>query len=134
MTTTRDLLLKSLAELTAKGPSHISITALSKIAKISRSSIYKYYPDIVIKVRGGASEFSLSNIEKISLKLYILKKQLKEQRVLVGMLTNVCSEQLVEIIELNAKYLDALESKNLQITFLESALAKSKKVVLKTVK
>ena len=134
MNTTRDFLLKTLSELSTQGSGNVSITELSKKARISRSSIYKYYPDIVIKARGEVNKTSLSNLEKISLKLVILKKQLVEQKALVAMLTKVCSDQLVEIIEIQAKYTDALESKNLQITYLESALIKSKKFVLKTVK
>lgn len=134
MNTTRDFLLKTLSELSTQGSGNVSITELSKKARISRSSLYKYYPDIVIKARGEVNKTSLSNLEKISLKLVILKKQLVEQKALVAMLTKVCSDQLVEIIEIQAKYTDALESKNLQITYLESALIKSKKVVLKTVK
>jgi AcrR family transcriptional regulator len=129
----REFLLVTLENISDRGRIPVSVTALAKAAKISRSTIYKYYPDIIAKMKGGR-EYSYGLIEDNGLKVAILKKQLKELQCLVGVLTKVCSVQMIEIIEQKAKYNEELESKHIQLAHLESALAKTRKPVLKTVK
>ncbi|PZX01979.1 hypothetical protein DFS28_101329 [Pseudomonas sp. 478] len=134
MNDTRVKIQTSLEVLLKSDTSQLSVTALAIMSGVSRSSLYKYYPDIVTKLKAVQSRGGIPTIELQGLKVSILKKKLEDQKKLVAALARVCSEQLIEISELIAKSRDDNELRDLKIAFLESQLAKTTKPILKTVK
>ncbi|WP_395601644.1 TetR/AcrR family transcriptional regulator [Pseudomonas sp. A1230] len=133
MSNTRAKIINTLSNL-FKSNTQVSVTLLASESGVSRSSLYKYYPDIIAKLKADHDRKEIPTIELQGLKLSILRQKLEEQRDLVTALTRICSEQMIEISELNARLHDEKESKDLKIAFLESQLAKGNKPKLKTVK
>ncbi|ONH39096.1 hypothetical protein BLL38_21280 [Pseudomonas gessardii] len=130
---TRAKIINTLSNL-FKSNTQVSVTLLASESGVSRSSLYKYYPDIIAKLKADHDRKEIPPIELQGLKLSILRQKLEEQRDLVTALTRICSEQMIEISELNARLHDEKESKDLKIAFLQSQLAKGNKPKLKTVK
>ncbi|CAM3273712.1 hypothetical protein SAMN04490207_3875 [Pseudomonas gessardii] len=133
MSNTRAKIINTLSNL-FKSNTQVSVTLLASESGVSRSSLYKYYPDIIAKLKADHDRKEIPPIELQGLKLSILRQKLEEQRDLVTALTRICSEQMIEISELNARLHDEKESKDLKIAFLQSQLAKGNKPKLKTVK
>lgn len=134
MNDTRSRILKALSTIMEENKNTPNITMLANMAGVSRSTLYKYYPDLVAKLRSEKSRSEVPPIERQALKINILQRKFEQQKNLVASLTRICTEQLVEIFELNAAHRDDLEMRDLKIAFLESQIAKNKRPILKTVK
>jgi hypothetical protein len=128
----REAILKSFEALKVEGC--VSVTSLARAVSLTRSSIYKYYPDIVVLVRIYNSGIDVEPKRQEELKVHLLKKQLADRKHLVSVLTKACSELLVELEDARCDYEDGIKSKNLMISFLEKQLAEAKVVRLRPVK
>lgn len=129
---TRDLLYKIIEKLNKEGEHVISVTRLAKEAALTRSTIYKYYPDVLSALgRGINNQAAIESA--IFTKNDILNRQLKKNLKLVAYLTNICSNQLVEISEMREHY-DRLERASAaKINYLESKILKLTKSPLRSV-
>lgn len=128
----REAILKSFEALKLEGT--LNITSLARAVNLTRSSIYKYYPDIVELVRIYNSGIDAEPKRQQELKVHLLKRQLSDRKYLVSVLAKACSELLVELEDARRDYEDEIKSKNLMILFLEKQLAESKVVRLRPVK
>jgi DNA-binding transcriptional regulator YhcF (GntR family) len=129
---TRELLYQIIEKLNKEGEQVISVTRLAKEAALTRSTIYKYYPDVLSALGRGTSDQAAIE-SAIFAKNEILNRQLKKNLKLVAYLTNICTNQLVEISELRELY-DQLERGNAaKINYLESKILKLTKVPLRPV-
>ena len=128
----RETLLRSFEALKLEGA--VSITALARAVNLTRSSIYKYHPDIVLLVRSYNSIIDVEPKRQQELKIYLLKKQLSERKNLVSALAKACSELLAELEDARRDYEDRIKSKNLMVSFLEQQLAEAKVVRLRPIK
>lgn len=104
--------------------SEFNVTHIAKAVGVSRSTLYKYYPDVVAIIRQSRSPSLQKNDTQSTLKLSLLKEKVKDQKSLIDTLSNICSAQLVEILELRASYQDQLELKSLRIKALEAEISK----------
>ncbi|MGV6398106.1 hypothetical protein ACTUVN_004783 [Pseudomonas caspiana] len=122
MSNSRNNILIVLENSIAKGGGKLSVASLAKEARISRSTIYKYYPDIVLKVkRHNGDQFKFDK-DADELKKSILSRQLKESKQIIAALAKACSEQLIKLIECNSRHIDELESRDLKILYLEKKI------------
>lgn len=128
----REAILRSFEALKLEGT--VSITSLASAVNLTRSSLYKYYPDIVDLVRVYNSGVNVEPKRQQELKVHLLKSQLSDRKYLVSVLAKACSELLVELEDLRRDYEDVIKSKNLMISFLEKQLAEAKIVRLRPVK
>ena len=128
----REAILRSFEALKLEGT--VSITSLASAVNLTRSSLYKYYPDIVDLVRVYNSGVNVEPKRQQELKVHLLKSQLSDRKYLVSVLAKACSELLVELEDARRDYEDEIKSKNLMILFLEKQLAESKVVRLRPVK
>jgi len=129
----RESLVCALEKLIHDDCQELTLSSLSSIVGISRSTIYKYYPDIVLRVRNvrhGAGSPAQPNA---ILKAQKLSHKVKELESMVLTLTNLCSSQLSEISEMKLNHQDAIESLKMKIEFLESELNKSRRPNLRAV-
>ncbi|WMI99769.1 helix-turn-helix domain-containing protein [Pseudomonas chlororaphis subsp. aurantiaca] len=104
-----------------------NVTHIARAVGVSRSTLYKYYPDVVAIIRQSRSPSLLKRDTQSTLKLSLLKAKVKDQKTLIDTLSNICSAQLVEILELRASYQDQLELKSLRIKALEAEISKVSK-------
>jgi ACT domain-containing protein len=130
----REVLLEKIRELMIPKKIPATISALADAAGVSRSTIYKYYPDFVCMVKSVAS--SAASIEPPAhvIKLEVMRKKIIKQAEIIAYLTNICSNQLIELSETAEFYIQQDNSKNLKINYLESKLAKIESRSLKSVK
>lgn len=134
MIDTRARLLAIISNQMASGNIAANISALSQFAGICRSSIYKYYPDVVKAVKTVALDSAPDKSAVNSTKLDLLRKKYISQKKTVEYLTNICSNQLIEIIELKQEYDHLKEESSLRINYLESQLALAARSTLKVIK
>lgn len=111
-----------------------SISALCVEAGISRSTIYKYYPEVVVAVKRITSEFTADGAANSSIKMNLLRRRVSLQKSTIEHLTNICSNQLVEIFELKQSYEILSMESSARVNYLESQLALAKRSNLKSVK
>lgn len=132
MNNTRAALL-AVIEKHRKAEASITVSALAKSVEISRSSIYKYYPDIpdLIANNKGKSQSSAQteNIKKIDL----MRSQLIKNKELLSYLTNICTNQLIEISILKDALEDLESNTNAKISYLESKVSKLEKPQLRAI-
>lgn len=134
MRDTRTRLLACIESSKSANAQKLTVSALAKSVGISRSSIYKYYPDVIALLSGGKPDAMLSRTFKDSSKVDLMREQLSRSRELVLYLTNICSNQLIEISKLKEE-LDLLSSSSTaKILYLESKLSKLEKHSLRAVK
>jgi len=133
VSSTRDVLLDAFEKLKRTGEKPVAVLDVARAANISRSSIYKYHPDILLVIRAYNFDNRFSP-EPHRLKASILARRLTEEKLLVSNLTKVCSELLQEIIEFHDKYREDIQRKDLKIAFLERSLEDYKLSLLKVVK
>lgn len=122
MSNMRDRVWECLAKLKASQDT-LTVTDLAKVAGISRSTLYKYYPEVVATIRHPQNLDNLKPTREAAIKIRILKNKLKDQKTLIDTLANICSAQLIELLELHASYQDQLELKYLRITALEKQIS-----------
>lgn len=126
--------LKSLiVKLREKNAGAITVSALANAADISRSTIYKYYPDVLVLLR-DQQKVATSDSSKDLRKLDMTKQQLCKSKELVSYLSNICSNQLIEISELEEAIEQLQKSSIARISYLESKIAKLEKITLRSVK
>lgn len=134
MIDTRTRLLGIISNQMANGNIAANISALSKFAGICRSSIYKYYPDVVKAVKTVALHSTSEQSAVNSTKLDLMRNKYVSQKKTLEYLTNICSNQLIEIIELKQDYDHLKEESSLRINYLESQLALAARSTLKIIK
>ena len=134
MSTMREVLLQRINELMIPKKIPATISALADSAGVSRSTIYKYYPEFASMVKSIAGSADKVEPPTHSLKLDLMRKQIAKQTEIISHLTNICSNQLIEISEITEFYTQQADSKDLKINFLESKLAKLEERTLKIVK
>lgn len=88
MSNTRAKIINTLSNL-FKSNTQVSVTLLASESGVSRSSLYKYYPDIIAKLKADHDRKEIPPIELQGLKLSILRQKLEEQRDLVTALTRI---------------------------------------------
>ncbi|MDD1981808.1 helix-turn-helix domain-containing protein [Pseudomonas asiatica] len=129
----RELLVCALEKMMHDNDKNITILSLSAAVGISRSTIYKYYPDVVDRVRSIKHRSNFRGQESIALKASKLSQKVRNLESLVTTLTNVCSSQLSEISEIRLSYEDIIEGQKMKIAFLERELKKTKRPSLRAV-
>lgn len=134
MIDTRTRLLGIISNQMANGDVAANISALSQFAGVGRSSIYKYYPDVVKAVKIAALDGTPEKSSVNSTKLDLLRRKYIAQKETVEYLTNICSNQLIEIIELKQDYDNLKEESSIRINYLESQLALAGRPTLKIIK
>jgi AcrR family transcriptional regulator len=134
MSDRRSLLICHLANLKEKGGAQVTVTDLAKAAGISRSSLYKYYPDVLSLLSTSTDNIQRSAFDGAGKKQDMLRNQLKKHKDLVACLSNICSNQLVEIAELNERIAYLERTSEAKIAFLTAQIASSERKSLRTVK
>ncbi|WP_116799872.1 TetR/AcrR family transcriptional regulator [Pseudomonas syringae] len=134
MSNTRRNLINLLSSLKATSNIPVTVSALAKAAGISRSTIYKYYPDILDMLQSQNTPFTTAKQTEASVKMDLMKRRLAKSKELIAYLSNICSNQMVEIAELE-EFIDQLQKTSAaKISYLESKIAKLEIVPLKRVK
>lgn len=133
MSITRDLILTCLERL-EQSLDKVTVSRLAIEAGVSRSTLYKYYPEVVVRIRQPQNLLDLKPSTELALKVSILRKKLQDQKSLIDTLAIVCSAQLSEIAEMHASYQDQLRLKSLKISALETELSTPSKRTVKIVK
>jgi len=111
-----------------------TIAALAKEAGVNRTTLYKYYGDVIILVKAIACGAPKLTPSIDSRKIELMRKKQKVQTQTIELLTTICSNQLVEIAELNDR-LSALNAEsNFRIANLERTIASLSKGGLQIVK
>ena len=129
----RGILVQRLAELEKNGAGCVTVAGLARAAGISRSSLYKYYPDIlalIMKKPSGRKQFAYGDYD---IKQDMLRGQLLKNKELVSCLSNICSNQLVEIAELSEHILHLERTSQAKIAYLQAELASMQKSPLRIV-
>jgi hypothetical protein len=124
MSNVRDLLVKALEQGSQSGCINMTVSQLARSVGVSRSTIYKYYPEVVLRVKklsGEAVEDSLFNFH---LKNKLATNKLQDNRKLISALVKICSDQLVEMEQLKSRHRDEIESRDLKITYLQGKVDK----------
>lgn len=111
----------------------LTVSALAKAAGISRSTIYKYYSDVIEII--GANKTKIPAVAKNEdvKKVDLMRRQLIKNKEITCYLTNICSNQLVEISELKGALEELERNTSAKIAYLESKIAKLEKSPLRTV-
>lgn len=133
MSERRRTLVQQLVELEKNGTDCVTVAALARAAGISRSSLYKYYPDIlalIVKKPNGRRDFASGDYD---IKQDMLRGQLVKNKELVSCLSNICSNQLVEIAELSEHILHLERTSQAKIAYLQAELASMQKSPLRIV-
>ncbi|MFC6336173.1 TetR family transcriptional regulator [Pseudomonas sp. CCM 7891] len=134
MSNTRRNLINLLSSLKATSNIPVTVSALAKAAGISRSTIYKYYPDILDMLQSQNTPFTTAKRTEASVKIDLMKRRLAKSKELIAYLSNICSNQMVEIAE-QEELIDQLQKTSAaKISYLESKIAKLEIVPLKRVK
>ncbi len=134
MSSMREVLLRKIRELMIPKKIPATVSALADAAGVSRSTIYKYYPDFVNMVKSVANSAASVELPGHIVKLEIMRKKIIKQKEIIAYLTNICSNQLIELSEISEFYIQQNNSKDLRINYLESQLAKFESRSLKSVK
>ncbi|WP_323614710.1 hypothetical protein [Pseudomonas putida] len=129
----RESLICALEKMIHDNSQEVTLSSLSSVVGISRSTIYKYYPDIVMRVRQIKNSPGHSVQSNVMLKAQKLSHKVRELESIVLTLTNVCSSQLSEISEMKLSYQDTIDGLKMKIEFLESELNKRKRPSLRAV-
>lgn len=114
--------------------SSLTVSALAKAAGISRSSIYKYYPGVLELIATSKKKTSSAAKNESLKKIDFMRRQLSKNKELMSYLTNICTNQLIEISELKSALEDLERNAAAKISYLESKVAKLEKLPLRTVK
>ncbi len=130
----RELILAKLERLSVDGLTPVTVVQLATAVGLSRSSLYKYYPDVIAKLRLKSAPGQNNRCSQEALKISLLKSRVVDQKSLIDTLATICSNQLIEFIEFKAASSDEADALKLKIAFLERELAKLKKPSLKVVK
>ena len=125
--------LLSIIEKHGKSNIRITVSALAKAAGISRSSIYKYYPDVLDAIDRAKANMSSSVRNESIHKIDLMRSQLVKSKELVSYLTNICTNQLIEISELKISLRDLESNTTAKISYLHSKLSKLEKNPLRVV-
>lgn len=112
----------------------ITVSALANTAGISRSTIYKYYPDVLALLRSQQESIVTVSSANDLRKIDLIKHQLSKSKDLVLYLSNICSNQLIEISELEEAIDQIQKSNSARVSYLESKIAKLEKNTLRRVK
>lgn len=124
MSSIRDSLLVAIEKSKSCSEKIDSVSALAKYVGVSRSTIYKYYPDVVVKLRQTMHDCAQGDVESEGLRRHLIRKQLDECKKIIGALAKICSDQLIAMRQAELRHKDELESKNLRIVDLERKLKK----------
>lgn len=105
----------------------LTVSALAKAAGISRSTIYKYYSDVIEIIGVNKTKASAvaqnGNLKKVDM----MRRQLIKSKEITCYLTNVCTNQLIEISELKSAFEELERKASAKIAYLESKIAKLEK-------
>lgn len=134
MTNTQKRLLEIVMTKMSNNDIDQNITALSRDAGISRSAIYKYYPEVVAAVKRIACGGKPAPITDGLTKLSLLQKKTQLQKITIEHLANICSNQLVEIHELKQSCEMLKAETSARIHYLEGQLAIVRPGSLKIIK
>lgn len=133
MSIVRDSIFACLEKL-EKSADKVTVSKLATEVGISRSTLYKYYPEVVERIRQPQDLRSLRTSMESDLKVSILRKKIRDQKSLIDTLALVCSSQLSEIADLHASYQDQLSLKSLKISALETEISAPSRGLIKRIK
>ena len=127
-------ILKDLIQISySEGGQEINtIAALSQKAHISRSAIYRYYPEVVefMKKQRNREDLPASDVTKLTLLTNRIAKKTRDTQEL----SEACLALILEITMLKEKHLDDLLGKDLKIMLLEEKLSKYERAKPRLVK
>lgn len=134
MNDTRAKLMEIICNQMANGCIAANVSSLSLYAGVCRSTIYKYYPDVVQAVKAFALGATPKHVETNIAKLELMRKKNRSQKSVIDYLTNICSNQLIEVVELRQELEQLQEVTSLRINYLESQLALARGPTLTRIK
>lgn len=111
-----------------RGGKPLSVTELAELAKLSRSTIYRYYPDVLDKLKETRAPCAQYRRDSTSLKLRLLRDRLAGQKQLSGALAKACVELLAELAELREDIREQVEAHRLRVASLERRLRSEARV------
>ncbi|HHR0480903.1 hypothetical protein F3G89_31185 [Pseudomonas aeruginosa] len=125
MTSKREIVLASLEKmLTAEDLDRraVSIVELAKRSGVSRVSIYKTCPEAIEKIKSIRKGNEAEPQKTASLKIDVLRSQLRKKAELIDALTAACEGLLNELANTQETMQELLERKQLRIDYLEKQL------------
>lgn len=106
----------------------LSISELSSKAKLSRTTIYRHYPDIVERLHLLREPGVKLRKENDALKHQILRERILAQKILIQQLSKSCVELLAELHDAREDQRTEREAFQLRIATLEKKLGVATKV------
>ncbi|WP_426143810.1 TetR/AcrR family transcriptional regulator [Pseudomonas sp. DWP3-1-2] len=134
MNDTRQQLKDLVLRLKNANGKSVTVSALAEAAGVSRSTIYKYYPDVLTLLRGQHQTSTEVDSARDMNKIDLIRRQLSKNKELVAYLSNICSNQLIEIYELEETLDQVQKASNARLAYLESKIAKLESKKLRIVK
>lgn len=130
----RQYIIDHLNTLRRDSPRQVSIANLARVSGISRSSLYKYYPDILQMLREQPSTTEYLSVKRGEQKQDMLRNQLSKHKEMINCLSNICSNQLLEIADLTERITHLERTSQAKIAYLQSQLVNAIRKPLETVK
>lgn len=130
MSSTRDRLTNIIDHhlKSASAGTYLSVAELSMKAKLSRTTIYRLYPDVVERLRLLREPQAQARKDKEALKYQMLKNRYLAQKVLIQQLSKACVELLAELSDTREDQRSEREAFQLRVSTLESKLRAAAKV------
>lgn len=121
----RDVLIR-LIDCSYTGPSALSrivtVSALANSAGLSRTALYKTYPDVIEYMRAKCKSETPDKSAIDSIKIRVLKDRCRRAHEINKSLARACSDLIVEIAELKRSHEALNQEKDLRISYLEDKL------------
>lgn len=118
------LLLKARTE-GARAP---TVTAVAARASLSRSSMYRFYPDVVARIQALSAPSRTLRRDMLHTKIQMLTRLLKAEKDLTKALARACAELAAEKIAMVEQLEDERLSFNLRVEHLQKQLQGRKHV------
>lgn len=118
-----------LAKARIEGRNAPTAAAIAKLAGISRSSIYKFHPGIIERIRELQGDLFDSKLQQLRLKVTVLRDQLQREKDTSAALARACAEVAAERDEIKEKLNDEILSLRLQMDHFRRQFKDQRKVV-----
>lgn len=107
---------------------NLSVAELSKKAKLSRTTIYRHYPEVVERLRLLREPGARARKDREALKYQMLRSRYDGQKLLIQQLSKACVELLAELSDAREDQCSEREAYQLRIATLENKLRAAAKV------
>ena len=107
-----------------------TVMSVANRAGVDRSTLYRYYPDIVARLRPNREKKTAREIDQLRIKCRLLSDRLKKEKQINSALAQACTELGVELLELRNSMQDERLAMRTRIEHLEGKLTGMEKVTL----